>query len=139
MGGLSFGYMRHLDRHISECPGPKLIENEEGLKNLDSESANLRIRRDWQFADSLRKYRIIVDGERFGDIGPESELSVPVSPGSHTIEFKMDWVGSPAMTLDFSLGQIRTLLVTSKGGGPLSLYYVTFGRHEYLSVEEVSV
>jgi len=138
MGGLSFGTLRHFDRQSSECPGTKLMGNEKALKNLDSEPANLRIRRDWQYVDSLRKYHIIVDGEQFGDVWAESELSVPVSPGSHTIQFRMDWVGSPAMTL-FSPGQVRTLLVTSKGAGPLNLYYVTFGCREYLSVEEVSV
>ncbi len=103
----------------------------------DEMSAKLKVRRDWQYADSLRDYHIIVDGHRLADIEPACEVDLSLAPGTHTIKFKIDWVESPEISLDFPSGQRRTLVVSSNAGGSLGLYYITFGRRKYLSVSEV--
>lgn len=123
-------------RHRSSGQTDYTVQSSAKMISGSDAPATLRIRRDWQYADSLRDYHIVIDGKQRGDIEAESEVSFQLIPGPHKIEFTMDWVGSPEVTLDFQSGEQRTLSVSSNAGGPLGLYYITFGRRKYLSVSE---
>ena len=55
---------------------------------------NLTIQRDSGYADSLRAYKMILDGEEIGMVKSGESKSFPVSPGEHAIQAKIDWCSS---------------------------------------------
>ena len=56
---------------------------------------DLTIQRDSGYADSLRAYKVILDGNEIGLIRGGESKSFPVSTGQHTIQAKIDWCSSP--------------------------------------------
>ncbi len=60
----------------------------------------MRIRRDTGWADKLRAYRILLDGQELGRIKQGETQEFEVSAGSHEIVAKVDWCSSAPMTFD---------------------------------------
>ena len=56
---------------------------------------DLIIQRDSGYADSLRAYKLILNGNEIGAIRGGESKSFPVDPGRHTIQAKIDWCSSP--------------------------------------------
>ncbi|WP_143157916.1 hypothetical protein [Rubritalea squalenifaciens] len=56
---------------------------------------DLIIQRDSGYADSLRAYKLILDGAEIGTIKGGESRSYHVDPGKHTIQAKIDWCSSP--------------------------------------------
>ncbi len=54
----------------------------------------IRLRRDSQFADKLRAYKIILDGLQIGQIRDGQAQEFDVSPGNHILSLKIDWCSS---------------------------------------------
>lgn len=62
-------------------------------------------RRGSVFTDVLRHYRIIIDQQTVGRIGPGQDLTFPVAPGGHSLRLKVDWAGSPTIEVDLMPGE----------------------------------
>jgi hypothetical protein len=56
----------------------------------------LIINRDSGYADSLRAYKLLLDGHEVGKIRGGESKSFTVSAGEHTIRAKIDWCSSPS-------------------------------------------
>lgn len=67
----------------------------------------LRRRGGWQ--DALRSYRVFIDGIAVGDIRRNAEFSVSVEPGLHTVQLKIDWLGSPETRVAVEANQVCIL------------------------------
>jgi hypothetical protein len=68
------------------------------------------IRRDGGFwRDSIRRYKVWLDGERIGMLRPDEELSIEVQPGAHEVQIKLDWGSSPRRSVELSPGEIARL------------------------------
>jgi hypothetical protein len=50
--------------------------------------------------DRWRRYRVLIDGELAGLIGHGETEEFDVSPGQHVVQLKVDWCGSPPLSLD---------------------------------------
>jgi hypothetical protein len=75
---------------------------------MDEDQAYIVLRRpSGHWRDSLRSYRVLLDGREVSKIKAGEELSLAVTPGRHNIAVKIDWGGSP--TMDFELSPGRTL------------------------------
>jgi hypothetical protein len=101
----------------------------------------LTIERDSGWADSMRQYRVLLDGNEIGRVADGEKLVRHVAEGRHVLQLKIDWLGSPALELDFQSTD-RVVLVRSRLRGwrvLLSLYYTLlytfFGPQKYLSLE----
>jgi hypothetical protein len=96
-----------------------------------------RSRTPWR--DLIRSYRIVVDGVDRAMIRRRKEVSVPVAPGRHIVQARIDWTGSPPMEFDICAGETIRLRVEPAGSAAMSLDQV-FGRTSWLllSVDEPS-
>ena len=99
--------------------------------------ATLTVRRDEGWADSLRRYRIILDGVEIGRLGESLVLRQEIGEGPHTIEANIDWHGSQPLRFDSQPGE-QTVIVSSPLRGWrvfLAAFYVIFRTREYLNLE----
>ena len=97
--------------------------------------AALRFRRSSQLADSLRNYRLFVDGSLVGTIGPGSVIEVDVPSGSHEVIARIDWCSSNAVQVEARQGEVCELQVGSNVRGwriPFGWVYAFFLRSRYL-------
>ena len=65
----------------------------------------LKLRRAAEFANWLRAYHVLVDGERVAKIGSGKEISVELAAGHHTVELKLDWCRSNRVDIEVRQGQ----------------------------------
>ncbi len=101
----------------------------------------LRVQRARQFSDSLRGYRIEIDGQPRGGIRPGRATEIPLEPGSHQLILRMDWFSSPPVDFTIRAGEMFTFACWSNirgwriiAAGVFALYYLV-RRGEYLSVK----
>ncbi len=100
--------------------------------------AVLKVVRDSGYADRLRAYRVILDGEKIGEVRDGQAQRFTIAPGQHTISLKIDRCGSN--TIEFTAAgdeeiwfQVRSNL---RGLRMLAgFWYVIFDRHSYLVLE----
>lgn len=94
----------------------------------------IKIKRDSGYADRLRAYKIVLDGDVVGEIKNGQELELNVTPCKHQLYLKIDWCRgntiefeSEGATVEFECGSSlrgwRVLLV---------MIYVIFLRDKYL-------
>jgi len=102
--------------------------------------ATLTVRRDKEWADKLRKYRILLDGTEIGRLGQGDLISQQVTAGPHSVEAKIDWCGSKPFCFVAGSGDIVILVRSGLRGWDklLILYYIIFDRHGYLTLHLIS-
>jgi len=97
-------------------------------------SSTIRIARHHAWADSIRWYKVIVDGDHVGDVGDDSAVEVLASPGRHELYLKIAWCRSPVVQLELRPGE-TTRVECASAVGPLNgLWLITFGRHRYIDL-----
>jgi hypothetical protein len=111
------------------------------VTEFEESMASLAIARDSGYADRLRAYQIVLDGERIGEIrdGEIKEFSIP--SGKHTLSLKIDWCGSENVGFVMDSAEKLAFQVKSNLRGLrlfLSLWYVLFARRSYLRLERTS-
>jgi hypothetical protein len=62
-----------------------------------------------QMRDRLRPYRVIVDGKRVGGVRNDRTEEFTTTPGEHTVQLKIDFVGSPVLRITVEAGETVTL------------------------------
>ena len=93
------------------------------------ETGTLLVRRPrLRYADRGRTYRVFVDDVDVGGVRNGETLEVPLSPGPHRVELRIDWTGSQAVNVELLPGS-RTVLVARRIGNILSW-------DQYLSLSE---
>jgi len=65
--------------------------------------------------DQKRKYKVFVDQQPAGLIAAGESRVISVPPGNHLLQLKIDWLGSPAVTVHVSEG--RTVRFEAEPGG----------------------
>lgn len=86
--------------------------------------------------DHLRSYVVQVDGVRAGEICSGHELVIPVRPGRHSVEARIDWTGSSPLEVVLRAGESVVLGVEPAGGVARSFDQL-IGRHRYLTLDEI--
>ena len=102
----------------------------------------LRISRNKQYYDYLRKYKIILDGKLIGKIAKDELKSFNIEPGNHTIYLKIDWCRSNKINFHVSENEDINFICEnfSKNNfkGFLFPLYITLFKNKYLTLKEVS-
>ena len=93
-------------------------------------------RRDGTWQGLLRSYTVLVDGETAGKVAYDSEISLPVSPGTHQVRMKIDWCGSPTLSVSVGAGETKVVECGANGSPWTALYYVVWKAQQYLWVKE---
>ena len=68
---------------------------------------DLIIARDGAWTDSLRAYKIVVDGTERASIRQKETVSLPVEPGEHTLRLTIDFLGSDTVPFRAADGPVR--------------------------------
>jgi hypothetical protein len=72
----------------------------------------------------FRRYRILIDGRAAGTVARGAELRTAVAPGSHTVVARIDWTGSPEVTVDVPPGR-RVVLEVEPAEDPIAGMFST--------------
>ena len=103
--------------------------------------ATLRITRTSQYANKLRAYSIFLDGARVGKIKDGETVTYPLSPGSHTVQARIDWCRTKPVEITVKPGQDIPLEVGCYAGGwrlLLALFDAIWpGRWLYLKASQL--
>lgn len=95
----------------------------------------LRIKRDSGYADRLRAYKVVLDGNIVGELKNGQQIEIDVSNGKHELYIKIDWCRSNTVefesdgnkNLEFECGSsLRGFKIL------LSIVYITFLRNKYI-------
>lgn len=99
--------------------------------------ATLIVQRDQGYADSARKYRILLDGAEIGKLAQGMELRHDISSGPHTVEARIDWCGSRPCA--FMVESDECVLVVRSALRGINLIfapiYSIFRSQDYLTIE----
>jgi hypothetical protein len=68
-----------------------------------------------RYRDALRRYCIEVDGTSAGTIGPGEELTLPIATGTHVVQARIDWSGSPRVSVVVNDERTPRLVVRPSG------------------------
>lgn len=96
----------------------------------------IRVVRPSLLADTLRSYKILLNGNVAGSIGHNGTLEIAAPAGTVTIEARIDWCRSNALTVNAVPGQTVEIEVRNNWGAFLGLWAVTFGRNSYLRLTQ---
>jgi hypothetical protein len=95
------------------------------------------------WANRLRSYKIVVDGNVAATLGRGEHATVTVPGGHHSVRAKLDW-GSSA-NVDVELGEDDRAYLTCQSGfqpslaRPTALLYITIWRKRYLDLQLLRV
>lgn len=95
----------------------------------------ITIKRTTSYPDRLRAYKIKVDGMVVGSARAGETVTIPVSPGAHSIVLRIDWCGSDKVDFDIQAdGSVFFECGSNLSGWRmiLALFYVIFKTHCYL-------
>jgi len=83
-------------------------------------------RPDAAWRDRVRRYVVKIDGTACGKVGPGGRLVLPVPPGHHTVQARIDWAGSPVVDVEVGGGEKLRFIVAP--GGKAWQFHQAFTR-----------
>ncbi len=97
--------------------------------------SKIKLSRDSGYADRVRKYKVICDGEEVAQVGNGETIEFETAPGEKEIYLKIDWCRSNKVTVSVPPGGEAKL----NGGSSLrgfkvfiAVFYVLFMPSKYL-------
>jgi hypothetical protein len=100
-----------------------------------SEQTHITVRRTTSYGDRLRAYKIKVDGVVVGSVRARKSVTIPISPGRHSLVLRIDWCSSGQIDFESLQGDHIVFECGSSLTGwrfLLALYYIIFRAHQYL-------
>jgi len=97
-----------------------------------SAEGTIRLERVSKYADRLRAYRLLIDGDEVVRIKNGPIASYSVQPGRHDVSLKIDWCSSPAVKVDVVSGETVRLAAGPRANALTVLRHGTIGRRKYL-------
>jgi hypothetical protein len=100
-------------------------------------------RPDERWANRVRSYKIVVDGQVLASLRRGEDAAVAVAAGHHTVRAKIDWGRSRDVDLDLGEND-RAYLLCQSGfqhslAVPRGWLYVTIWRKRYLDLQLIRV
>jgi hypothetical protein len=96
-----------------------------------------------RWANRLRSYKIVIDGQTLATIGRGEDATVAVAAGRHRVRAKIDWGRSRDIDLDLGENDRAYLLCQSAFQSslifPRAWLYVTLWRNRYLDLQLLRV
>jgi hypothetical protein len=99
----------------------------------------LRIVRGSGYADRIRRYQIVINGARVGNIAHDSVLDLEVPSGPLTIEAEIDWCRSQPLAIEARPDKRIEIEVSNNFGSLMALWGITFGYRSYLALKRLPV
>lgn len=73
--------------------------------------ATIRLKRTSEYNNRMRDYKIFIDGQQAGTIANGETKDFPTTVGHHIITAKIDWCGSPNISIELKENQTSNLKV----------------------------
>lgn len=94
-----------------------------------------------QKLDRRRAYWVVIDGQKVGKIKEGESLSLPIPPGEHRLQLKIDWCTSEKRRVVVGDDDQVTFVCKPRASrshfltlGVEILYLITFGRKGYIDL-----
>lgn len=97
----------------------------------------IHIRRGSGWADYLRRYVVMLDDREVGVLGRNQEIALPTAAGTHTLELRLDWCRSNAVSFTVGEGNSTTFECGNGPGPLLALVYIVLWPSRYLWLRPV--
>jgi len=89
-------------------------------------------RRKAVWRDRARAYSVVIGGRQVGKLKSGETATFNLIPGPHEVRMKIDWCGSPRVTVD---GRADTRLVCDSNGNAFTvLFDIIFRAGHYISL-----
>jgi hypothetical protein len=72
----------------------------------------LKITRPNEYINRFRAYAIYIDGKKVGSIANDQTKQFDVSPGEHSVIFRIDWFSSPSVLVTADDGSVQAIKVS---------------------------
>jgi hypothetical protein len=100
----------------------------------------ISIKRESAYTDSLRKYKVELDGVLIGEIANGANETFPIKPGVHTLRLKIDWARSNEVefrtTTKSKTAHFRCVSSLKGARAWLAFIYI-FLPHKYIKLERI--
>ena len=73
--------------------------------------ATIKIRRTNDYVNSMREYRIFINGQKIGTISNGQTKDFEIPAGRHSVIAKIDWCSSPELSFEINDNDSKILLV----------------------------
>lgn len=95
--------------------------------------AKIIINRSSEYSNKMRSIGIYLGNDKIINIKDGESLEYEIKPGKYKLKAKIDWCSSNE--IKFTIEENDTLRFNLNGTNPfLSLYYITFGKNDYLKL-----
>jgi len=84
-------------------------------------------------SDRMRGYRVLVDDEAVGVLLPGRTIEVPVEPGEHVVQLRIDWTRSRAVPVRAEPNDVVRLEGRPRPAWA-ALFWITLGARRYPSL-----
>jgi hypothetical protein len=88
----------------------------------------------WQ--DRNRLYKVLIDRQHVGSVAVDETAQFSVTPGTHTVQVKIEFGGSKEVPVVLKPGQFAAL--ACRGGKGFPPFNAFFRRHSYLDVHPLT-
>jgi hypothetical protein len=98
----------------------------------------LAVQRGKGWRDKIRKYRILIDGVEIGRLAEGETIIRDVEDGSHVLEARIDWCGSPQFRFEARSEHVVVTVRSAHWSWRaffFPFYTLFINRHEYLALE----
>jgi hypothetical protein len=95
----------------------------------------ITLRRKTSYLDRLRSYKVKLDGGVIGSVRANQSMTLPISPGRHSIVLRIDWCGSKQVDFEIHQGEHVFFECGSNLAGwriLLTPFYIIFRTQQYL-------
>jgi len=97
-------------------------------------SSTIRLSRRHAYADSIRLYKVMLDGDHVCDVADDSAVEVSTTPGRHELYLRIAWCRSPILTFIAPSGGSVELECGSTTNFASAIYRATLGRDRYIDL-----
>jgi hypothetical protein len=95
--------------------------------------SKIKIHRNSEYSNRFRNIDIYLDNKILGKIKDGESIDFEIPNGKHSLTAKIDWTTSNEVEFDI---ENETVQFNLSGTSPfLALYYITFGRKNYLKLK----
>ena len=125
---------RRLARNSGRRRPPASLSSAVGRVDMNDQP-QITVRRATSYPDRFRAYEVKLDDIPVGSVRVRGALTVPVSPGKHSLLLRIDWCGSPRIDFEARPGEQLVFECGSSLAGwrlLLGLFYIIFRTKQYL-------
>jgi len=101
---------------------------------MDADGSIVVSRDTGSWRDRGRKYKLLIDGSIVGRLARGESLTLPVQPGVHSVQMKIDWGSSPKM--ECSVEADQSISFVCGPGGPAHSPDILFRPGRYVRLVE---